>query len=185
MYYIYHIKSKKIGVSMNPQKRVAQQGYTEYEILEEHTCIDRVSVREMELQKQYGYRVDDTSYKQSHTMQQKSDCSSAGKKGGAIAGKITSELKIGLHNPEKRKEYSQAGVRGLYAKYTPDELKQIRGKGSIKKRKLTQEQIDFVKKHYYRTQNQHEVLPPGKMSVSTLANMFNVSKRVINWASKS
>jgi hypothetical protein len=61
-YYIYHIPSVKIGVSTKPDKRVAKQGYSDYEILETHTCIMKVSEREQELQMQYGYKVDRTSY---------------------------------------------------------------------------------------------------------------------------
>lgn len=66
MFYIYHIKGVKIGCSTQPKKRVEKQGYSSYEILEEHSCIDRASQRELELQKEYGYKVDNTSYKQSY-----------------------------------------------------------------------------------------------------------------------
>jgi hypothetical protein len=54
-YYIYHIKGKKIGVSTNPVIRVRRQGYSDFEILEVHTDIFKVSEREIELQKEYGY----------------------------------------------------------------------------------------------------------------------------------
>ena len=62
-YYIYHIPGKKIGVTCDLINRVTvQQGYGpgEYEILEEHTDIDNVSIREIQLQKAYGYKVDHT-----------------------------------------------------------------------------------------------------------------------------
>ncbi|MCP4987456.1 MAG: hypothetical protein GY928_15790 [Colwellia sp.] len=65
-YYIYHIPGKKIGVTCDLINRVTvQQGYApgEYEILEEHTDIDVVSVREIQLQKAYGYKVDRKLYK--------------------------------------------------------------------------------------------------------------------------
>ena len=62
MYYIYHIKGVKIGCSKNPQNRTRQQGATEYEILETHSDIHIASEREIELQKQYGYKVDKTTY---------------------------------------------------------------------------------------------------------------------------
>ena len=64
-YYIYHIKGVKIGCSVNPKLRVNKQGYTEFEILEEHTDIDIASNREIELQKEYGYTLDCTTYTQS------------------------------------------------------------------------------------------------------------------------
>jgi len=65
-YFIYHIPGKKIGVTCDLINRVTvQQGYApgEYEILEEHDDIDVVSVREIQLQKAFGYKVDRTLYK--------------------------------------------------------------------------------------------------------------------------
>ena len=62
-YKIYHIPGVKIGTSVTPQYRVGRQGYDKYEILEEHDCIDKVSDREIELQKEYGYSVDKVDYK--------------------------------------------------------------------------------------------------------------------------
>ena len=60
-YIIYHIPGKKIGVTNDLYNRVeCQQGYEvgEYEILESSDDIDYISKRELELQKEYGYRVD-------------------------------------------------------------------------------------------------------------------------------
>jgi hypothetical protein len=70
MYYIYHIPTfvwkdgsiGKIGCTTRPKQRVSQQGYSSYEILETHDCIDRASQRELELQKEYGYKVDKATY---------------------------------------------------------------------------------------------------------------------------
>ena len=66
-YVIYHIPGKKIGVTNNIKYRVEeQQGYTEgeYEILEMSDDIDYVSYKELELQKEYGYKIDEKLYKQ-------------------------------------------------------------------------------------------------------------------------
>jgi uncharacterized lipoprotein NlpE involved in copper resistance len=62
MYYIYHIPGKKIGCTKNPKSRIKQQGVENYEILETHTDIHIASKREMELQKEYGYKVDSCTY---------------------------------------------------------------------------------------------------------------------------
>ena len=65
-YCLYHIPGKKIGVSKDPKYRVeTQQGYEpdEYEIIEMSDDIDYISEREIFLQKQFGYRVDKTLYK--------------------------------------------------------------------------------------------------------------------------
>lgn len=64
MYYIYHIKGVKIGCSKNPKRRVAAQGYKDYEILEVHNDIDVADKREIELQKQYNYPNDKSTYKE-------------------------------------------------------------------------------------------------------------------------
>jgi len=66
MFYIYHIPGKKIGVTRNLEKRVAQaQGYkpNEYEVLDSSDDIEYISTREIELQKSYGYKVDMILYK--------------------------------------------------------------------------------------------------------------------------
>ena len=66
-YAIYHIPGVKIGVTNNVKNRVEeQQGYNEgeYEILEMSDDINYVSKRELELQSEYGYRVDRRPYKE-------------------------------------------------------------------------------------------------------------------------
>ena len=66
MYCIYHIPGKKIGVTNDIQNRVVQQqGYSEdeFEILEMSEDISYISDREIELQKLFGYRVDQKLYK--------------------------------------------------------------------------------------------------------------------------
>ena len=65
-YYIYHIPGKKIGVTCDLNNRVTvQQGYepSEYEILESSEDVDFISSKELELQREYGYRVDMVPYR--------------------------------------------------------------------------------------------------------------------------
>ena len=62
MYYIYHIPGKKIGCTKNPKNRIKQQCVENYEILETHLDIHIASKREIELQKEYGYKVDTCTY---------------------------------------------------------------------------------------------------------------------------
>jgi len=66
MYYIYHIPGIKIGCSTNAKRRVNDQGYSNFEILEEHNDIELAAKREIELQKEYGYQEDNvkTNYVQ-------------------------------------------------------------------------------------------------------------------------
>jgi hypothetical protein len=88
MYYIYHIKGTKIGVSEEPEIRTKRQGFIEYEILEEHTCIFCVSDREQELQRQYGYKVDKVPYWKSRLMWPTKEGTI---KGGKVAGEKNKE----------------------------------------------------------------------------------------------
>jgi len=65
-YYIYHIPGKKIGVTCNLNNRVTlMQGYkkNEYEVLESSDDIDYISDKEIVLQKEYGYKIDNKLYK--------------------------------------------------------------------------------------------------------------------------
>ena len=65
-YYIYHIPGKKIGVTCDLNNRVTvQQGYNpgEYDVLESSEDIDYISSKEIELQREYGYKVDFVPYR--------------------------------------------------------------------------------------------------------------------------
>lgn len=69
-YYVYHIPNfiqkdgsiGKIGTSVNPKTRVRKQKYTDYEILFVTENKDEAAAKEIELQKEYGYRVDTIKY---------------------------------------------------------------------------------------------------------------------------
>ena len=88
IYYIYHIPGKKIGVSQNVKVRIEKQGYTieEIEVLEEHTDIHTASLREQELQKEYGYPVDKHPYWKTIQMATLESISKGGKITGMIQG---------------------------------------------------------------------------------------------------
>jgi hypothetical protein len=122
-YHIYHIEGIKIGCSDNPKKRVKVQGYTQYTILETHDDIITASNREIELQKEYGYKVDTIPYYQTldnATYEGRS-------KGGTITGNnnIASGLlssicglggkingnKIAIENPKHFKHMSILGSK--------------------------------------------------------------------------
>jgi hypothetical protein len=62
MYYIYHIPGIKIGCTNNIKLRMQEQKFTNWEILAEYEDIYKASDKEIQLQKQYGYRVDTIPY---------------------------------------------------------------------------------------------------------------------------
>ena len=86
MYYIYHIPGVKIGCTVNIKNRMTEQGFSEWEILEQHEDGWLAGDRELELQKQYGYRVDNCHYMISLQNRPKGfkDPSAAGKKGAWV-----------------------------------------------------------------------------------------------------
>lgn len=102
-YFIYHIPNVKIGCSTEPEKRVNKQGYTEYEILETHTDIKLASVREQELQKEYGYPVDKINYIHSRNQFRK-----MAKENASLGGKTLYSLKKGVFGmSDKQKQEAE------------------------------------------------------------------------------
>ena len=115
MYYIYHIKEVKIGCTDNVERRIQQQGFSNYEILEEHFDIFIASNRELALQKEYGYKVDSIPYFKS--VEQWG--AKAGRIGGKNAQKTLKKLKVGLYSndKEKRNEWATLGYQAVLQKY--------------------------------------------------------------------
>ena len=104
-YYIYHIPGVKIGCTVEPERRVkGNQQYDYYEILETHTCIDTASKREQELQKQYGYRVDTSTYRQSVENMPKDKQS--------IGGSVSAKLRWERDRERMLKQTLKAGKKG-------------------------------------------------------------------------
>jgi hypothetical protein len=105
-------KDKKIGVDSSYPARIKKQKIQDGQILEVHTCVYEVSDREMELQRQYGVKVDTIPYyvtyfrnksaehrtKTSATLKgikrnpSKENQSNAGKIGGSITAKARRKL---------------------------------------------------------------------------------------------
>jgi hypothetical protein len=81
-YYIYHIEGVKIGCTMNPIKRTKRQGCPNPIILEEYDDVYIASDREMQLQREYGYKVDTRPYWQTLKIATKEGRLKGGKKGG-------------------------------------------------------------------------------------------------------
>ena len=114
-YYVYEIPGIKIGCTTQPNYRIKRQGFTDWVILEEHTDIYIASDREIELQKQYGYKVDSKPYWKTIKMPTTKSRSKGGittgqkhiesghwanisklgySKGGQISGKINGKLNV-------------------------------------------------------------------------------------------
>ena len=124
MYSIYHIpKRNKIGTTDDVARRMREHNWTGfYEILEEHTCIYKVSDREIELQKQYGYEVDRTPYWQI----------------------VERSLKGGLTLSKER-----ASEMGKKSKPTAKQIQNVLD-AAKKKRVITYEQAEYIRAQYKR-----------------------------------
>jgi len=134
MYHIYHIPDYvwehypnyglgKIGcTNKEPKKRVEEQGYSSFEILETHDCIDRASNREIQLQKQYGYPIDKIPYKTSVERQLKGSLSNsyenkirAARKGGYVQGnKEEQKQRMREYGYKQRKPVLQYDLENKY-----------------------------------------------------------------------
>jgi hypothetical protein len=64
MYYIYHIEGVKIGCTKNPKRRFETALYKSAKIIEQYDDLDTADRRERELQIQYGYPIDKSTYKE-------------------------------------------------------------------------------------------------------------------------
>tara|TARA_R110000744_G_C18926383_1_gene512554 strand:+ start:42 stop:494 length:453 start_codon:yes stop_codon:yes gene_type:complete len=117
-YYIYHIAGIKIGCTNQIEKRMADQNFTDWEILEEHTDINLASTREIQLQKEYGLPVDDIPYWQS-IQNRLSGCVKGGQRGGntnRISGHIN---RIQKASAKVKRKLTDSQVLEIKSKYVP------------------------------------------------------------------
>lgn len=185
MFYIYHIPDfvqpdgsiGKIGVSEQPKYRVAKQGYSKHNILEEHTCIYEVSRREQELQRQYGYPVDDTPYhisrkhwgRAAFDKRDKEEHRRASQKGGAT------NVRTG-HIKALGKKYWKNNIDNLHKTNAENGVYSKAGLASSKHKRV----MDYETAQYIRAQYKRGTDVFGKkISQKRLARVFGVSQGVI------
>ena len=156
-YKIYHIPNVKIGMSMRVKERLRDQGYTldDAEILEEYDDMDFAAVRELELQREYGYKVDTARYNYERYLP--GSKSWKGKK----------------HTKETRKKISN-GIQGTKHKTDGARNRMIqRNKNLIgssnHKTKLTAKEVLEIRSKYI----------PRQYSIAKLAKEYGVSTRNI------
>jgi hypothetical protein len=128
MYSIYHIPGIKIGCTDNVDRRLEQQGYSNCEILEEHTDIYVASDREIALQKQYGYRVDSIPYYESVNRWG----AKAGRIGGKNAQKTLKKNNLAIYTKDKklRLDWIKLTHISVMQKYGKEHFKKMRAKSN-------------------------------------------------------
>lgn len=107
-YYIYHIEGNKIGCTTDLEKRMRDQGFTEWEILwQEDGDYDHGWIagdKELELQKQYSYRVDDCHYQVSRENRRRATIAAhkpeaKAKRSNSMLGNNNGKGSIGIPKP--------------------------------------------------------------------------------------
>jgi hypothetical protein len=116
MYSIYHIPGIKIGCSKRVEQRVMEQGYSKYDLLEVHSDIDTASLREKELQKEYGYRIDNVEYNKTNYVQLGKNVGKKNVESGhmtkiqSLGGIKTALLGTGIHTFKNRSKWGNINV---------------------------------------------------------------------------
>ena len=95
------------------------QGYTmeEAHVLEEHTDIYKVSDREIQLQKEYGYKVDRIPYWRTLKLSTFESCRKGGKIGGSKGGKLGGKRTVELGHLAKARELAWKATRTPIRQY--------------------------------------------------------------------
>jgi hypothetical protein len=178
-YYIYHIptyvwkdgKLGKVGTTeklkarINENLKTSQLHFDFWEVLEEHTDIMEASRREIELQKQYGYKVDKVPYWKTKLIGTKETRSKGGKVGvesGHLASIRTKE------------SCSKGGAIGGRIAAESGHLASICGMGGKLNRKLTFEDAQMIRELYSKKQyNQPQLAELYSVSRPSISNIIN------------
>ena len=107
-HYIYEIFGRKIGATNDVERRMKEQKVKEgeYRIIEEHSNAKICSLRERELQKEFGYPEDRIEYWKTLRWQKKSYTPEARKKAVANTDWKASRAKINWEQKVAKMDYS-------------------------------------------------------------------------------
>ena len=154
LHYVYFAIQKdgraKVGASINPNRRKRACKYQEIILLEAYDCAIKCGDREIDLQlKYFGTRDNPAHYA---SMINKTPFQKEEYK--------TKMSEIRKQVWENQREYMlNAIVNGVS--------------------KLTEEDVKFIRKVYFRVVNKHTPIPNGKMSRKQLEDKFNCTKQSI------
>ena len=148
----------KIGVCSNYPSRCKVQHLTNYYAMEEHTCIDEVSQREIDLQIQYfGKRDSSSTYKQQVALLEKYRVTFNSETAGAAGRLAVNRGSWANGDQAARGRNNKGNIRKDLA---------INNK---QKRHLTFEQAEEIRAKYI----------PRKYSMATLAKEYNTTTGVV------
>ena len=190
LHYVYYaIKedgTPKVGATKNPTERNSRAKYESIKLLEVYDCPWKCGDREIELQLQYfGKRDSNTHYavmiKRGHNKATHKKIS----KGLKLAYKEGRRDKIDksfFNKKEYRKKISN--VMKKWCKDNPNARKKSARYGSDNHNtRYTEDDVRFIRKHYYPMKNQNTPIPAGKMSrkeiIDTLGCTVSFFKQVV------
>ena len=107
VYTIYHIPGVKVGCTKNLDKRIKDQGYVNYEVIELVSTREQASIRERYWQEALGYQVDKISYEQLYTTGMHNEQSSKKRKAAQLKSdrfRETRKLLVTVEAIQKRLE---------------------------------------------------------------------------------
>lgn len=131
-YTIYHIPGIKIGVTTRPNNRIKEQGFSEWEILEVHTDIYEASDREQELQRQYGYQVDDVKFHITYFMAKNNMGRSFSEEVNKRKGRVGNTNALGFKHTESAKQAIKKAVNDRPIIECPKCQKIVKGNSKFK-----------------------------------------------------
>jgi len=207
-FYLYHIKGKKWGCSMDVEKRLKNQGFSkdDTEEIKEVVCIEDADKLEKELNLSHGYDWNDAqSYlrvlhmtlnqdksvfqtpeykqKQSEISKKKWEDVSIRKKHYESIRKVmqTSEYKEKLSKASKkiwqsdefRKKWNQSRKKLTQTPEYKEKMSKAMSGCNNGNSSLTEDDVLFIRKHYFKMNHQTTKIPKGMYSSSQLSEMFN------------
>jgi len=167
LYYVYYAIKKdgtqKVGASMNPNLRKRGCKYQEIIILEEFDCPIKCGDREIALQLKYFGKRDDWKHYAVFRQMVKT------RKPADKSFMQTEEFKTKISEITKR---TWENHREVMMKTVP------RGSNNGLS-KLTEEQVKYIRKVYFKCVSRITPIPKDKMSIKQLAAKFNCTSQTI------
>ena len=186
-HYVYYAIQKdgtpKIGATENPSVRCLV--YLKWNLLETYDCPWKCGDREIELQQQYfGKRDTGLHYAVLKQMLKTPKFIEGRKKGGELIKKRHQEGRYAnvdksVFQTEEYKTKMSEITKSIW-KNERENMMHNRPRGSNHYlSKLTEEDVKFIRKVYFRVVNKFTAIPKGKMNSKQLEDKFNCDKTTI------
>ena len=187
LYYVYYAIQKdgrpKVGASSYPKRRKTESKYQEFILLEAYDCPIKCGDREIELQlKYFGKRDALTHYAvwiqrlktPKRTKEESNQLRKATFRKRQQEGRYVNDHKSFFQTEEYKRKMSESW-KDVWENQREYMLNAIVNGVS----KLTEEQVRYIRKAYFRVVNRFTAIPNGKMNAKQLADKFNCGNTAI------